>query len=109
MTNSVLTYTNEYRGRALLLFLLFGLAIYQFVNAGFSAFVMVCMLPFTQTKSPGKKNVTTAVSMMNRLALALNMSLSFLSITTIVSLCVIVEVCGIVTVETGGAEGTMLH
>lgn len=46
MTNNVLTYANEYRGRALLLFLLFSLAIYQFVNAGFSAFAMICMSPF---------------------------------------------------------------
>lgn len=45
MTNSVTTYTKENGGRALLLFLLFGLAIYQFVNAGFSAFAMVCMAP----------------------------------------------------------------
>lgn len=46
MTNNVLIYANEYRGRALLLFLLFSLAIYQFVNAGFSAFAMICMSPF---------------------------------------------------------------
>lgn len=46
MTNSVTTYTKENGGRALLLFLLFGLAIYQFVNAGFSAFAMICMSPF---------------------------------------------------------------
>ncbi|MBR4920157.1 MAG: O-antigen ligase family protein [Prevotella sp.] len=46
MTNNVLTYANEYRGRALLLFLLFSLAIYQFINAGFSAFAMICMSPF---------------------------------------------------------------
>jgi hypothetical protein len=45
MTNSVTTYTKENGGRALLLFLLFGLAIYQFVNAGFSAFAMICMSP----------------------------------------------------------------
>lgn len=46
MTNSVTTYTKENGGRAILLFLLFGLAIYQFVNAGFSAFAMICMSPF---------------------------------------------------------------
>lgn len=39
------TYTNESGGRAILLFLLFGLAIYQFVNAGFSAFATVCLSP----------------------------------------------------------------
>lgn len=46
MTNSVSTYTKDNGGRAILLFLLFGLAIYQFVNAGFSAFAMICMSPF---------------------------------------------------------------
>ncbi len=46
MTKSFATYTQENRGRALVLFLLFGLAIWQFVNAGFSAFAMICMSPF---------------------------------------------------------------
>ena len=32
-------------GRVLLLFLLFLLAIYQFVNAGFNAFAIVCAIP----------------------------------------------------------------
>lgn len=45
MNQGIFTYTPENRGRALLLFLLFGLAIYQFVNAGFSAFAMVCLSP----------------------------------------------------------------
>lgn len=46
MIKDIATYSTETGGRALLLFLLFGLAIYQFVNAGFSAFAMVCMAPF---------------------------------------------------------------
>jgi O-Antigen ligase. len=45
MTNSFSTYTKENGGRALLLFLLFGIAIYQFINAGFSAFAIICALP----------------------------------------------------------------
>lgn len=45
MNQGISTYTPENRGRALLLFLLFGLAIYQFVHAGFSAFAMVCLSP----------------------------------------------------------------
>ena len=40
MTKDITTYTQETGGRALLLFLLFGLAIYEFVNAGFPAFAM---------------------------------------------------------------------
>lgn len=46
MNKGIATYAQENRGRALLLFLLFGLAIYQFINAGFSAFAMICMSPF---------------------------------------------------------------
>ena len=45
MTNSLSTYTTENRGRVLLLFLLFLLAIYEFVTAGFSKFAIVCALP----------------------------------------------------------------
>ena len=45
MTNSISTYSRENGGRVLLLFLLFLLAIYQFFNAGFSAFAIVCMMP----------------------------------------------------------------
>lgn len=45
MIRNFATYTQETGGRALLLFLLFGLAIYQFISAGFSAFTMVCVSP----------------------------------------------------------------
>ena len=42
--------------------------------------MMVCVFPLTHAKIWGKKNVTTAVRMMNRLALELRKSLSFFSI-----------------------------
>ena len=45
MIKDFATYKQETGGRALLLFLLFGLAIYQFFTAGFSAFAMVCASP----------------------------------------------------------------
>ena len=46
MTNSAFkTYANEHGGRVMVLFLLFLLAIYMFVNAGFSAFAIVCIIP----------------------------------------------------------------
>lgn len=45
MTKSFATYTQESGGRAILLFLLFGLAIYQFISTGFSAFALVCASP----------------------------------------------------------------
>jgi len=39
------TYANEHGGRVLLLLLLFLLAIYQFIHAGFPAFAIICVLP----------------------------------------------------------------
>ena len=45
MIKDFATYKQETGGRALLLFLLFGLAIYGFVNAGFSAFALICCSP----------------------------------------------------------------
>ena len=45
MVKEFATYTQETGGRAILLFLLFGLAIYQFITAGFSAYAMVCASP----------------------------------------------------------------
>lgn len=46
MTNNVVTYSRENGGRVLILFLLFFLAMYQFVTAGFPAFAIICILPF---------------------------------------------------------------
>ena len=45
MTAKLTTYTNENGGRVLLLFLLFSLAIYEFIIAGFNAFAIVCIIP----------------------------------------------------------------
>ena len=45
MTNHVVTYSRENGGRVLLLFLLFFLAMYQLVTAGFTAFSIICILP----------------------------------------------------------------
>ena len=39
------TYAQDHGGRVFLLFLLFLLAIYQFIHAGFSAFATVCFIP----------------------------------------------------------------
>ena len=39
------TYTSEHGGRVLLLLLLFLLAIYQFIHAGFPAFAVICLSP----------------------------------------------------------------
>ena len=45
MTTSISTYSRENGGRVLLLFLLFLLAIYQFITAGFNAFAIICIIP----------------------------------------------------------------
>ena len=45
MANALKTYTKENGGRVSLLFLLFLLAIYEFITAGFSAFAVVCLTP----------------------------------------------------------------
>ena len=45
-SNRLSEYSHENGGRVLLLFLLFLLAIYEFATAGFSAFAIVCGLPF---------------------------------------------------------------
>ena len=46
MTNHVVAYSRENGGRVLILFLLFFLAMYQFVTAGFPAFAIICIIPF---------------------------------------------------------------
>ena len=45
MTNHVVAYSRENGGRVIILFLLFFLAIYQFITAGFPAFAIICILP----------------------------------------------------------------
>jgi len=44
-SNRLTEYSHENGGRVLLLFLLFLLAIYEFVTAGYSAFTIVCLSP----------------------------------------------------------------
>ncbi len=45
MNNALRTYTKDHGGRVSLLLLLFLLAIYEFISAGFSAFAVVCISP----------------------------------------------------------------
>lgn len=45
MPTNIFNYTTEDRGRVLLLFLLFLLAIYNFITAGFNTFAIICLLP----------------------------------------------------------------
>lgn len=45
MNNALRTYAKNNGGRVSLLLLLFLLAIYEFISAGFSAFAVICMIP----------------------------------------------------------------
>ena len=45
MTGAIRSYAHEHGGRVLVLFLLFLLAIYNFITAGFNSFAIVCILP----------------------------------------------------------------
>jgi len=45
MPTNIFNYTTENRGRVLLLFLLFLLAIYELVTAGLNSFAIICLLP----------------------------------------------------------------
>ena len=45
-SNRLSEYTHENGGRAVILFLLFCLAIYEFLHSGFTAFSVVCISPF---------------------------------------------------------------
>lgn len=45
MIKDYTTYAHDNGGRVAILFLLFLLAIYQFINAGFNAFAIICLLP----------------------------------------------------------------
>ncbi len=45
MANIIKTYTQEHGGRVSLLLLLFLLAIYEFITAGFSIFALICISP----------------------------------------------------------------
>ena len=46
MTNHVVAYSRENGGRVIILFLLFFLAMYQLITAGFPTFAIICFLPF---------------------------------------------------------------
>lgn len=45
MTNALRTYAKDNGGRVSLLFLLFLIAIYKFITAGFPAFAIICLIP----------------------------------------------------------------
>lgn len=44
-SNRLIEYTHDNGGRVMLLFLLFALAIYELINAGFNSFAVICLSP----------------------------------------------------------------
>ena len=44
-SNRLIEYTHDNGGRVFLLFLLFALAIYEFIHAGYNAFSIICLFP----------------------------------------------------------------
>lgn len=44
-SNRLIEYTHDNGGRVMLLFLLFALAIYEFIHAGFNSFAVICLSP----------------------------------------------------------------
>lgn len=45
LSDNFKNFTNQHGGRALILFLLFGIAIYSLVTAGITAFAAICLIP----------------------------------------------------------------
>ena len=45
-SNRLSEYTHESGGRVALLFLLFAIAIFQFINSGYNSFAVICLSPF---------------------------------------------------------------
>jgi hypothetical protein len=80
-SNRLSEYTHENGGRVMLLFLLFALAIYLFINAGFSAFTIICLSPlailFVYAAFKWKMAVFWALIIVNWFIMNRNFSLPF--------------------------------
>ena len=80
-SNRLSEYTHENGGRVILLFLLFSLAIYLFINAGFNAFAVICLSPlailFVYATFKWKKGVFGALIIVNWFIMNRNLSLPF--------------------------------
>jgi len=80
-SNRLSEYTHENGGRVILLFLLFALAIYLFINAGFSAFAIICLSPlailFVYAAFKWKMGVFWSLIIVNWFIMNRNFSLPF--------------------------------
>ena len=80
-SNRLSEYTHENGGRVIILFLLFALAIYQFINAGFNAFAVICLSPiailFGYAAFKWKMGVFGALIIVNWFIMNRNFSIPF--------------------------------
>ena len=80
-SNRLTEYTHENGGRVVLLFLLFALAIYEFINAGFNAFAVICLSPlailFVYAAFKWKMGVFWALIIVNWFIMNRNFSIPF--------------------------------
>lgn len=80
-SNKLSEYTHENGGRVALLFLLFALAIFQFINSGYNAFAVICLSPlailFVYVAFKWKMAVFVALIVVNWFIMNRNFSLPF--------------------------------
>ena len=80
-SNKLSEYTHENGGRVALLFLLFALAIFEFINAGFNAFAVICLSPlailFFYAAFKWKKGVFCALIIVNWFIMNRNFTIPF--------------------------------
>lgn len=80
-SNRLSEYTHENGGRVILLFLLFALAVYLFINAGFSAFAVICLSPlallFVYAAFKWKRGVFLTLIIVNWFIMNRNFTLPF--------------------------------
>ena len=80
-SNRIIEYTNENGGRVALLFLLFALAIYEFISAGFNTFAVICLSPlaiiFCYVAFKWRMSIFWALIVVNWFLMNRNFSYSF--------------------------------
>ena len=80
-SNRITEYTHENGGRVALLFLLFSLAIYEFISAGFNTFAVICLSPlaliFCYVAFRWRMSVFWALIVVNWFLMNRNFSYSF--------------------------------
>ena len=80
-SNRLSEYTHENGGRVVLLFLLFALAIYEFIDAGFNSFAVICLSPlailFTYVMFKWKMGIFWVLIVVNWFIMNRNLTIPF--------------------------------